>query len=111
MKQLLHSILDLRLMIIETTKGSTPISLSDRLPTDQDCSIVECSSWKMRRCWLGKPLFHAGNMLWIWEWAIAPETLKMAPWPHTHWLPADTQTLPARVKTPVSYLHRIKHVD
>jgi hypothetical protein len=80
---------------METPDGN-PISLADRLPSDQDCDIVECSAWKMRRCWLGKPLYHAGNKLWIWEWAIAPETLKLAPWPHTHWLPADTETLPAR---------------
>lgn len=73
----------------------TPIAFSDRLPTKEECFVVEGAGSTMLYCWQCKFVSHAGVIRPCWEWRGVPYVVGTAGnWPWTHWLPTHFTMLP-----------------
>jgi hypothetical protein len=75
-----------------------PIPLSERKPEDGDCMEIKSSTYTMHYCWLGYSILHAGIERLIWDWKAIPFATDRGWERFTHWLPASTRFLPARVE-------------
>lgn len=75
-----------------------PIPLSERLPQPEDCLEIKTSAHIMHFCWLCYPMMHYGEERLIWDWKMTPMANERGWERWTHWLPASTKYLPARVE-------------
>jgi hypothetical protein len=82
-----------------------PISLKEREPTGSDFLTTKVSGTTLRYCWLGYkkrfPRRDSKKMRWCWHFTIfLNKSQRLYDYAQvTHWLQADTETLPALINT------------
>jgi hypothetical protein len=74
-----------------------PIPFSERRPESKDGIILPQDELGLPLIWAGKTRLIGGPTD-IWDWTFLPIPHPSDFCEHTHWLPASTRFLPARVE-------------